>query len=253
MSADDSDLRAWDSITAHEKGLNSLKGILFKTRKTTRTEEITIPYRHGILHGMDLGYANKTVAAKTWAALFAVRDWAEKVERRELIEPSPKPATSWGELFQQLQNNKTQKDMLEKWKSRNIVIGRDIPESGQIEDFQQGTAERRLIEFLQYWEKRNYGYMSKCIVSFLRTPENEIARRVREAYQSCSLKRYKILEVIDEAPAVTEILVSLIYEQSENLTEKEVKIRFINEDLKGTPSVRETPNTNWGIVNWDFI
>jgi hypothetical protein len=253
IAADKVDLRAWDCITSHEKGLNALKKVLFRSRTTTQTEEITVPYRHGILHGMDLGYANKTVAAKTWATLFAVRDWAIKVEGKELTEPPPKPKTSWSEILQKLQKNKIQKEMLEEWKPRDITIGKDIPKNGEIEDFPQETAERRLVEFFYYWQEKNYGYMSKCILSFLRTPENEIAKRVREVYQSCFLKQYELLEVIDEAPSVTEILVSLIYEQNKNLTEKEVKIRFVNEDLNGTPSVRGMPDTNWGIVNWDVV
>jgi hypothetical protein len=70
------DLQAWDSIAAHEKGLNALVKIFQKGRYTTTTEQIRVPYRNGILHGMDLGYDNKMVAAKCWAALFAVRDWA---------------------------------------------------------------------------------------------------------------------------------------------------------------------------------
>src|SRR3970040_376253 len=82
--AEDADMQAWDSLAAHSKGLNQLSAIFRKGRRKTSTERIDIPYRHGILHGRDLGYANQIVAAKTWAALFAVREWALKVERGEL-------------------------------------------------------------------------------------------------------------------------------------------------------------------------
>ena len=74
--AEEVDLQAWDSIAAYSKGLNVLVSIFQKGRKTTRIKPIFLPYRHGIIHGMDLGYDNKVVAAKTWAALFATRDWA---------------------------------------------------------------------------------------------------------------------------------------------------------------------------------
>jgi hypothetical protein len=70
---------AWDSIAGHSSGLNALKNIMNLKREKTSTEEISIPYRHGILHGRDLGYANKVVAAKCWVALFAIKDWAQKI------------------------------------------------------------------------------------------------------------------------------------------------------------------------------
>lgn len=68
------DLTAWDSIAAHSTGLSALCDVFTTSRMKTTDEEITLPYRHGILHGRDLGYGNKIVAAKTWAALFAVAD-----------------------------------------------------------------------------------------------------------------------------------------------------------------------------------
>ncbi len=74
--ADNINLTAWDSIAAHSSGLTALKEVFSDGRHKTTKEEILLPYRHGILHGRDLGYANRTVTAKCWAALFAINDWA---------------------------------------------------------------------------------------------------------------------------------------------------------------------------------
>lgn len=60
------DLTAWDSMSAHDKGLNVLANIFQTGRYTTTTDSITIPYRNGIMHGMDLSFDNKMVAAKAW-------------------------------------------------------------------------------------------------------------------------------------------------------------------------------------------
>lgn len=93
-------LTAWDSISAHERGLGELVKILQKGRYKTNTEPITIPFRNGILHGMDLAYDNKVVAAKCWAALFATRQWAAQAERGQLDAPPEGPPTSWPGLIQ---------------------------------------------------------------------------------------------------------------------------------------------------------
>src|SRR6266536_4549778 len=46
-------LEAWDSIAAHSTGLQVLAKLLGKERLKTTTEPVTLPYRHGILHGHD--------------------------------------------------------------------------------------------------------------------------------------------------------------------------------------------------------
>ncbi len=257
MSAENSNLTAWDSITAHKKGLDKLKEILFKTRKTTRTEELTVPYRHGILHGMDLGYANKMVAAKTWAALFAVRDWAAKVERKELNAPPPKPETTWSELSQQVKEHNEWKNSFdqtfENWKPRVMKVGKDFPKTGNLEDFQDETPERKLVEFLLFWQKKNFGRMADCVSSYLQLPGKQVAGRARDVYGSYLLKSFELIEIIDEAPSVTEIRVLLIYENDGNSIENEVKFRLvINEGLDNKPLMRNMPNATWGITNWGW-
>ena len=79
-----------------------MKRIFNTGRYSTVTDNITIPYKNGILHGMDLGYDNKTVAAKSWAALFAAREWAMKAEQGLLEEQPEKPQKSWKELFRDI-------------------------------------------------------------------------------------------------------------------------------------------------------
>jgi hypothetical protein len=253
--AEGSDLRAWDCITAHEKGLNSLKEVLHVGRYKTTTEEISIPYRNGILHGMDLGYANKTVAAKTWAALFAVRDWAIKAESKALSEPPPEPPPTWEGIFNDIKNHSEWKKSFEQhakqWKPRLISIGEDIPKTGVIEDFQIDTPERKLIEFLVYWKKKNYGKMADCIWSYLQLPGKQMAGRVRQVYGSYFLIGFELLEIIDEAPSVTEIRVLLTCESNGNSFNKEVRFRLVvNDGLDNKPLMRGMPNSTWGVVNW---
>ncbi len=62
--AENANLEAWNSISGHSKGLKALAGVFNKGRYKTTSDQITITYRNGILHGVDLGYDNKMVAAK---------------------------------------------------------------------------------------------------------------------------------------------------------------------------------------------
>lgn len=74
-------LLAQDSIAGHQSGLVSLSATMSKERRRTSTNDHEIPYRHGILHGKDLGYDNEKVSAKAFAALIALGSWAVEVRR----------------------------------------------------------------------------------------------------------------------------------------------------------------------------
>ena len=115
------DLTAWDCIAAHESGLQTLASILTKGRNKTNEDPISIPYRNGILHGRELAFDNKVVAAKCWAALFAARDWAGALDDGKK-EPKPKEEVSWKQLFKQISETNLMKKSIEEWKPRISAI-----------------------------------------------------------------------------------------------------------------------------------
>lgn len=65
-----------DTIVGHRSGLATLAGIMSLQRGQTSALEIDVPYRHGIMHGKDLGYANEKVSVKALTALLALGSWA---------------------------------------------------------------------------------------------------------------------------------------------------------------------------------
>jgi hypothetical protein len=249
-------LEAWDSIAGHSKGLMILVKVLSKERKKTRTEQITIPFRHGILHGMDLGYDNQLVAAKTWAALFAAREWAIKAERGLLKSPPPEIKKTWGELFQQLREISEDKakfeKQLEEWKPRTIKPGVDIPKTGAPDVFPIGTPEQKMAEYLNLWKNRNYGDMAKCLNFLLFDNPHEMPPLIRKKYSSKKLKLFEFIEIFDEAPAITEIQTKLVYEENDSEHEKSIRFRLLNLNKKEL-CVRGEPNSVWVVQNWNDV
>lgn len=254
--AEDVNLEAWDSIAGHSKGLMALSNIFKKGRRKTSTEQITIPYRHGIMHGMDLGYDNQLVAAKTWAALFAAREWAIKAERGSLASPPPEIKKTWGELFQQLREISEDKvkfeKQLEEWKPRAIKPGDDIPKTGAPDVFTSGTPEQKMAEYLNLWKNRNYGDMAKCLNFLLFDNSPEMPLLIRNKYASKKLKLFEFIEIKDDAPAITEIQTKLIYEENNKEHEKSIRFRLLNLNKKEL-CVRGEPNSVWVVQNWNEI
>lgn len=239
----DPDLRAWDSMTAHINGLERLKSILNETRTDLKTDDIRKPFRHGIIHGRDLGYDNKTVAAKTWAALFAVREWVVKAENDELDKPDEEEDLSLLEKLQKLQRSKQQ---LNDWNSRNVSVGAEIPAQGTPDEYEEGTPEHTLVNFLEWWKDCNWGYMSNHLRD---TDGLADVKLVKNQFSASELRSFRIIE-IDDKPAAADIIVELEYNRFGQTKTGIAKIRLVHSDEEGETIVRGHRDADWFMYNW---
>ncbi len=245
------DLQAWDSIAGHSKGLNALAQILRAGRRKTTTEQITIPYRNGIIHGRDLGYDNRIVAAKTWAALFATGEWAAKAEAGILDPQESEPDPSFRDILTQVRRNQAEKERLNSWKPRGLRPEEDFLKTGASDDYQEGTPERKLAEFLTLWQARNYGFMAKCLSTRLGPGSKEGPARVREVYEDTTLVSYEFLAVVDKAAALTEVESKLVTEKEGERSESTITFRLTFEDAEGGGTTRGQDGGSWKVINWD--
>jgi hypothetical protein len=242
LSAESTELEAWDSIAAHTQGLGKIVKILRKGRYKTTTEQIRLPYRNGILHGTDLGYDNIIVAAKTWATLFAVGEWATKVERGEVNGPEEKPKETFQDLLKRIKENEEFNKEIEEWKPRESIIT-------DVEGFPLDSPEHVLKEFLSCWFRKNYGGMTKMLPPKVFTTK-EAPARVREYYASMVLKLFEFVSIVDVALANTTIEVRMQIDEYGRTNEKVHKFIMINEDDQGNPVGRNTPGSRWVSYTW---
>jgi len=249
--AESSELIAYDSITAYPEGLVKLQKVFSKSRQKTHTEDITIPYRNGILHGMDLGFDNKAVAAKCWAALFCVRDWAIKAERNELDPPptEPREEKSFMESCISYQKTINEGKQLKEWQPRNINIGKDIPATGSLEEYSSSTPEQKLVEFLQLWEKRNYGKMSACFTPiFSMSPKT-----VNSNYSPYQLLSWEIEEIKDLTAIASDVDVKVNIQNGDQEKELRYQYRLVCSDQEGNIANIPNNNTSWGLATRTLI
>lgn len=246
-------LEAWDSIAAHSTGLAVLSKQLGACRHRTTTDPIALPYRHGILHGLDLNYASQMVAAKAWAALFAAREWALKAEHKQLAQPPAQARPTWSDILHQLRARADDRARRESWVARTIRPGDDIPVTGIPEDYADGSPEQRLAEFLNGWQARNYGSMA-CCAPWDALPANHslngTAGKLRAHYATKRLTAFTLVDVRDEAPAVTTITVKLVYDDEAAQQERTIGFRLVYQDSAGNPAVRGQPSGTWKILGY---
>ncbi|MCW3074626.1 MAG: zinc chelation protein SecC [Flaviaesturariibacter sp.] len=263
--ADNTDLTAWDSMAAHSTGLSVLKEIFSESRKRTSSETIDLPFRNGIVHGRDLGYANKTVAAKCWAALFAIGEWAKSIQDGKKVPAHEEPILSFKENLEQLKSAIKEYSAIKKrsnevskkvkaWKPRNLTVGVDIPENGSSEEYEAFTPEKEALTFLENWKRKNFGAIAKQIHRFTKEEinYNTEAGRIRNAFKNKELVNYKILKVVDCVPAISEVFVSTTILSNEQTFEKEIKLRLIYEDNQGSTLILGEPGGSWTFIE-DFF
>lgn len=253
FSSDEADLEAWDSIAAHSKGLNELKRIFNTGRYSTVANQITIPYRNGILHGMDLGYDNKIVAAKAWAALFAAREWALKAEQGLLEAQPEEPKKPWKELFHDIAELNQVKKFQEEWKPVERILDKDnfISENNE---FMAGTPEHTLAEFLLLWKKRNYGKMGNYLSRYINGNElKTFPAKIRGIYNEKTFSDFTIGKIVKTAPSITLISGVMNYCEKDIPTSKRNTIRLIAETTAGDMALRITSETVWRIMDMNIL
>ncbi|MEH2359437.1 hypothetical protein [Nostoc sp.] len=251
--AEGTDLTAWDSIAAHSSGLQELSKLFRENRKKTSIEKITIPYRNGILHGRDLGYANKIVAAKCWAALFAIKDWAIAISKGNKNPPPVEQKQSIIQLYQEFLDIQNLNISINDWKNRELTVGIDVPSTGCPDDYDKYMPERTFAEFMLYWANSNYGKMAALITDYLDIPINKKAGQVRQKFGHIKPNDFLIISINDTAPATTTIIATVKYVEKDEAKTCEITadlIYIINETHKAT--LRGEPNAMWSIHQRSF-
>ncbi len=178
--AEGEEIYAWDSIAAHKTGLTQLRKLLYKNRGKTTTEELDIPYRNGIIHGRDLGYANKKVATKVWATLFALKDGIVAIKQNGK-EPKEESELDWENTLKLIKKNEKRNKLLKKWNPRDLKVNDDFQETGNSVDYENGTPEQALIEFFEFWKDNNFGKIAQKLnhINFGETTLNNLAGKSR--------------------------------------------------------------------------
>lgn len=255
----------WNSIVGHESGLSKIAKIYAKTRKKVNTEPITLPYRNGILHGKDINYDNVKVAAKCLSTIFAVGDWAEQYESGKHIQPEPSKPKN---LLQQLNELKdlisTLQKQHEETKTINAEIGNWRPRQISEEYINNlhtkrdacisNSPEEKLIEFITYFSKKNYGMMHDIIARhYASKSKGQYIQTIKSYIGDFLLHHYKIVSITDCSPAISEIGIKLnIIDASKKTYTFNTKCRLIyqKDALNTSALVRGNPQGQWFVMDF---
>lgn len=238
-----SDFELFDSITAHSSGLPFLKMIMNSSRKATCIEEITIPYRNGILHGRDLNFANKEVASKCWWALAALIDWADErsIKKHENDETFLETLKKHNETIKFQQK-------IESWQKRPVQ-NQSFWQNQTTETLEKNSPEYRLLEFLEVWKKKQWGKITPTLIHTIGRHPGKETKNIINDYSVILLLDFYIMDSNDQTPSSTIIKTHLHYMKNGQSFTKEVSIslNYANQD-NGLPELRNEPKGKWFIL-----
>lgn len=243
---------AWDCMVGIDNGLQKLKNVYTKTRKKINTEEITLPYRHGVLHGKDLNFGNEQVSCKCLVLLFSINDWIKHKKdediRKEKFEKELEPV-KMSELL--AQNKKLKKDNAEidKWEKQEFVVGKDIPISGELEDYNQFPFIYNLVEMLYYWKHKNYGKLHNSLRNIFK---NKPIKECRKVFEGKLLEQFKIIHIEDKAISMKVIQIEVQWKQSDEICIEKLVFAMVAQNKKGDIVLPTDQNANWVIVPRDI-
>lgn len=217
---------AWDSVTAHHLGLKHTQTTFTKTFRKTEEREVFELYRHGIVHGMVINFDNEVVAAKALNQIFAIADWAESLLKSQK-EVEPPPALS---DLQEMANDLARAEQINDSFQASEVVAGDV-------SFDSHNFARMSREFLQAWQSRNYGNLSKFFPKFSGESFGQRAGQAKNLYQEFLLSRYEIISI----KSAGSILTTVDVKAEVNGTEQAFTLRWVQMDENAQPVLPGKP------------
>ena len=254
------DLKAWDSFAAHDNSLKQISEMFSSKRNKTNSEQLTIPYRNGILHGRDLGYYNETTMSKSWAMLFTVADYVKSkvVEEKNIDEYNLKSAKESNLPLQLSELKKTiidytdqqtrherQKELIENWTKRSLSS-----QYLKSLSFQEASPEATVLAFVSYWRKMNYGKMAELTTELYDQGESvgKKAGLLKRTFLRYNCKGVEFVGIKDESPAISVIELKIETEEPENKPfNHQFRVVFVSKE--GNPLPRGESYGRWLIIN----
>jgi len=243
MHADNQELDAWDSITSIDNGIKVIHDIFRRGRHKTRIDEISDPYRNGILHGLDLGYGNINVAVKCWHYLFVIRDWADSKITEDIRSAKFAEETKPIEirkLLKKVSNTESVKKSMETWQPREYAKEYLAEINKRKHSVDARDPDEIVFKFFEFLERKNFKDLSSLFWKSSYGDENTRIPRIRNEYKN---KQYNLIEVT----SITQCA-PVIYEIDVNADSCRLKFRLLYQSNSEDIAFPDLDNGKWQIV-----
>ena len=234
--AKDADLTAFDSIAGHPNSLPFLIKKLTKGVRKSSDEDLTLPLRHGILHGQSLGYANRIVCMKAWLLMIALVDFAcdKTSEDARRQEQQSEADVGVRDIVERLREVDEDRRAMNAFEVRETV--------GPFNDcLDQDSVEFAIMQFLTHWKCRNYGQLAEHAVNLVRQPVKKMAGQLRRDSELVELASFEVRSVRQSTVARAEATAFLKGTTPKGQVEGEFQILAFRHTANGDVAMPKDP------------
>ena len=206
--SDASGNEVFDTLTSGPDTLEKAYALLGSTRRKTNEGEISVPYRHGIIHGLDTNYGHKVVAAKGINILRATMDYVtashtENIRVEKAIEEQTPP--KWGDVIQSLKRNDSFKKSINAWKARPSIEGETLATFVTSNKLDPNSPEFTAADYLNAIVAKNYGALAQASIFWTEGTIGKRAGIMREDFKEIDINNWVITGYEDTASAATNV------------------------------------------------
>ena len=206
------DAPVFDTETIGPGGISAGLAILGSMRRKLDTDSIDSPYRHGIMHGLNPNFGNALVAAKAVNLLQTMVDYFDRREdEKARIAKAAKDQRqpSWAELIATMSATQESKRRIGDWVARPAVSEQSIASAGEPHNLKAESPEATAATYLDAIVAHNFGMLAKLTIDYPLRSIGYRAGRLREELGDLKVTHWKITGIRDEAPAISEVDVSM--------------------------------------------
>ncbi|RYE43566.1 MAG: hypothetical protein EOP24_27880 [Hyphomicrobiales bacterium] len=244
------DAEVFDTQTSGAGGLGEALKVLGATRRKLSEEPIDAPFRHGVVHGLNLNYGHPIVAAKALNLLQATMDYfvsiKEEAQRLSRAEEEQRPA-SFREITAVMRRTADLKTALEAWRPRPERTGLSINESSA-ELADETLPEAVAAKYLQFLEKSNYGALAALHVDYPQRPVAYRAGQLRQELKGIRVLHWSICSIHDTSPGITTVGVDVQVEVAGRREELSGELKMMYMDPSFESMVRGTALGRWYVT-----
>lgn len=202
------DAPVFDTFASGPGGIAGLLQLLGQKRGSVTTDPLNAPFRHGIMHGVDLNFGHAIVAAKAFNALQAVIDYCErKADEKERVAKAleEQHVPPLQDTFRRIAETSKSTKAIENWSARPLRSFESGASQAELAAFVEGSPEAAAVSYLQALSQGNFGRIAAYTVDFAKRPIGIRAKEFKTRLADVGNCEWHILQIKDEAAAVSEV------------------------------------------------
>jgi len=188
--------------------------------------------------------------------MFALADWmsmknTEETRKAKFEKKCNPPPIS--ESIKALSEIAKDREAINKWRRRDVIVGYDIPATPSIDDCADYQYLIPIIKAFDAWRAKNYGALSSYLKELFSYEQSEKKRagECRKMFSQKVFLSFEIKEIEERACAMTRILIQANWEENGKLFSEQLEFGSVYQGKTNELALPWKENGEWHLMPWN--